>query len=151
MPLLINLNEVREHPIELRGELAAAELELGVEDELLHFRHPLAYELEAEYLGDALLVEGGCRLPVDCECARCLKPFTFTINLPGWSAHLALAGPEKVSLAGDWVDLTPHLREDILLTLPHHPVCGAGCGGPKNPPPESENKQIGRASCRERV
>ena len=141
MPILINLTEVREAPLELRGELAAAELRLGIEDELLHFRHPLEYGFTVEYLGDALLVAGECRLPVDCECARCLKPFPYTIHLPGWSAHLALTGPEKVSPTGDLVDLTPQLREDIVLALPHHPVCGTGCGGPKKTPHDNESNR----------
>jgi len=30
---------------------------------------------------------------------------------------------------GDCVDLTPFLREDILLTLPQHPLCKPDCRG----------------------
>jgi uncharacterized metal-binding protein YceD (DUF177 family) len=32
-------------------------------------------------------------------------------------------------LDGDCVDLTPFLREDILLALPQHPLCSSDCKG----------------------
>ncbi len=35
---------------------------------------------------------------------------------PAFSAHIDLSGPELI-------DLTPYLREDILLNLPPHPHC----------------------------
>jgi uncharacterized protein len=114
-------------------------LALGYEDDLLHFNHPLAYTLDAEHMGDAVLVQGTLRLPVDCECARCLKPFRHDVVLEDWAAHLPLTGGDKVSQVGDSVDLTPYLREDIVLALPQHPVCGAGCGGMKPPPPAAKN------------
>ncbi|HEY6168166.1 MAG TPA: YceD family protein [Verrucomicrobiae bacterium] len=141
MPLQINLVEAREEPQRLRGQLPAEELELGLTDELIHFRQPLTYDLEAEFLGDAVLVRGRATLPVDYECARCLKPFTGEVQLTEWSAHLPLTGPEKVSQVGDSVDLTPFLREDILLALPQHPVCGTECDGPKPAAPSDENKR----------
>ncbi len=33
----------------------------------------------------------------------------------------------------DLVNLTPYLREDILLALPQHPLCEPECGGLKLP------------------
>ncbi len=30
---------------------------------------------------------------------------------------------------GDFVDLTPLVREDILLEFPQHPLCEPDCGG----------------------
>jgi uncharacterized metal-binding protein YceD (DUF177 family) len=38
------------------------------------------------------------------------------IEVPGFAVHIELHGPETV-------DLTPLMREDLLLNLPAHPRC----------------------------
>jgi uncharacterized metal-binding protein YceD (DUF177 family) len=43
-----------------------------------------------------------------------------------------LDGPEKAAMKNDAVDLTPYLREDILLEFPQHPLCDADCAGLPN-------------------
>ena len=43
--------------------------------------------------------------------------------------HLPLVGEDAVPVTNDCVDLTPFLREDILLTLPQHPLCKPDCRG----------------------
>jgi uncharacterized metal-binding protein YceD (DUF177 family) len=45
---------------------------------------------------------------------------------------LPLKGEDAVPVASDLVDLTPTLREDILLELPRHPLCERECGGLPN-------------------
>ena len=42
---------------------------------------------------------------------------------------LAFQGEEAVAVNNDCVDLTPYIREDILLEFPQHPLCEADCGG----------------------
>jgi uncharacterized metal-binding protein YceD (DUF177 family) len=36
-----------------------------------------------------------------------------------------------VAVANDCVDLTPFVREDMLLEFPRHPLCKPDCGGLK--------------------
>jgi uncharacterized metal-binding protein YceD (DUF177 family) len=60
---------------------------------------------------------------------RCLKSFEYQIELDHWAVHLPLEGEEKVSHKGDFVDLTPWVREDMLLEFPQHPLCQMDCGG----------------------
>jgi uncharacterized metal-binding protein YceD (DUF177 family) len=129
MPLQINIRHVEEKELRLRGLLPVAELDLGDTDELIHPRLPLHYDLTAQMVGDAILVQGRLELTLDCECARCLKPFQHRLLLEHWAAHLPLTGPEKAPRKDDLADLTPYLREDILLELPQHPLCQAGCAG----------------------
>jgi uncharacterized protein len=128
MPLLINLRQLERKDVVLEGELPVAELDLG-DEELIHFQQPLEYELEAELLDDAILVQGQLRLEITCDCARCLRPIRQTLEFPDWACHLPLEGEEAVSIVNDSVDLTPYLREDILLELPQHPLCTADCAG----------------------
>ena len=129
MPLLINLRHLEKKPLELRGELAATELELDGIDELIHVTQPLKHDLVAQLLGRDVLVQGRLQLGLQCECARCLKPFVKQLELEHWAAHLPLEGEDQVVIKNDCVDLTPFLREDILLQFPQHPLCEPECRG----------------------
>ncbi len=120
-----------EHEIHLKGELPVAELALEVRDELIRAEKPLEYDLEVEKMHDAVLAQGFLRLILDCECARCLQPFEYEVVLNDWAAHLPLEGDDKVSIENDSVDLTPYVREDMLLEFPQHPLCKPNCAGLK--------------------
>ena len=129
MPLTFHLRQLEEKNLHLKGDLPAAELEVGNLDELIHTPQPLAYDLEVQGMEDAILVTGTLNLPLACECARCLKPYADQIRLENWACHLPMAGDEKVPVINDCVDLTPYLREDIVLAFPQHPLCETGCAG----------------------
>jgi uncharacterized protein len=131
MSLKINLRHLEEQGLHLQGELPVAELDLGVVDELIRTEKPLRYDLAVELLHDAVLATGSLALPLDCECGRCLKRFKTELKLAGWAAHLPLEGEDKVSVDNDCVDLTPFVREDILLSFPQHPLCKTECAGLK--------------------
>jgi uncharacterized metal-binding protein YceD (DUF177 family) len=77
---------------------------------------PLHYNLELGVTGGALWANGSLAQPVELRCVSCLEPFTYTIQVPAFALHTELQGPETV-------DLTPFMREDILLNLPAHPHC----------------------------
>lgn len=140
MSFKINLRHLEEDGIHLKGELPVAELDLGVEDELIHPNYPLSYNLQVEQLHDAVLATGSLRLPLDCECGRCLKKFKTELKLTDWAVHLPLEGEEKVSVDNDCIDLTPFVREDILLNFPQHPLCKTDCAGLKKTSKASETK-----------
>src|SRR5450756_2293026 len=65
---------------------------------------------------------------------RCLKPFTYKLELTGWALHLPLEGEDKVSILNDCIDLTPFVREDMLIEFPQHPLCKPECAGLKKKP-----------------
>ena len=67
MSLKINLRHLEEHGLHLKGELPVAELELGVNDELIRTEKPLRYDLSVELLHDAILATGSLVLPLECE------------------------------------------------------------------------------------
>jgi uncharacterized protein len=41
----------------------------------------------------------------------------------------AAEGEQAAPIVNDCVDLTPYLREDILLEFPQHPLCDPECRG----------------------
>jgi uncharacterized protein len=133
--LSVNLRHLEEHELHLQGELPAGALDFGLRDELLRAEKPLRYDLQVEKLDDSLLVTGSLRLVLDCECVRCLKPFARELKLDSWALHLPLEGEDKVSLNNDCVDLTPFVREDMLLEFPQHPLCKPDCAGLKKKSP----------------
>jgi uncharacterized metal-binding protein YceD (DUF177 family) len=143
MSLAVNLRHLEAHNVELEGELPAGELDLDIHDETIEAKEPLKYELEVQKVEEGLLVQGQLSLTLDCKCVRCLKPFRYALTIENWVCHLPLQGEEKVEVLNDCVDLTPSLREDILLEFPQHPLCNRECQGLTNPSlgkPEKTNK-----------
>jgi len=104
-------------------------LELETRDPLLQLKEPLEFNLLVEQVGAGLLVRGKLRLPIHCECVRCLKPFVHFLELGDWVCHVPLEGEESAPVVGDLVDLTPYVREDIVLAFPQHPLCESECNG----------------------
>ncbi len=134
MPLTVNLRHLENRNLVLCGELPLAELDFALRDDMIRAAQPLHYDLEIELLDDALLVQGLLRLKLNCQCVRCLKDFEFDLELDPWTLHLPLQpleDEEAVSIQNDCVDLTPLMREDILLGFPQHPLCRPDCGGLK--------------------
>lgn len=125
----VNLRHLEEHSVTLEGELAPEELDIDTKDTLIRINEPFQYELEVQNMEDGLLVQGALRSTLDCECARCLKPFRYQLDLEPWTAHVPLQGEEKADVINDVVDLTPYVREDIVLAFPQRPLCGPDCEG----------------------
>lgn len=131
MPLLVNLRHLADHNLNLEGELPVTELDLDTRDEMIRAEEPLRYELEVQKLDQSLLLRGGLRLALNCQCVRCLKAFVHRLELRDWTCHIPLTGEERATVVNDCVDLTPYLREDMLLGLPQHPLCKVDCRGLK--------------------
>jgi uncharacterized protein len=129
MSVLINVCVLEREAIHLEGELTPADLDLESVDEMIRVEEPIHYDVTAEKMENSILVQGQVSVKLRCECVRCLKPFVLPLELKDWTCHLLLEGEEPVPVVNDCVDLTPHLREDILLGFPQHPLCRTECGG----------------------
>lgn len=129
MPLNFNLRHLDDRNLELQGELTAEELELTGIDEMMELRQPVRYDLTLERLSTSVLVRGSLNGTLECQCVRCLRPFTKRLDLDDWMCDLPLEGEERAAVVNDRIDLTPYVREDILLAFPQHPLCEPGCRG----------------------
>lgn len=138
MPLTFNLRHLEDKNLRLKGELAAEDLEVAALDEMIHVNRPLTYDLEVQQLDQSVLVQGTLALTLDCECVRCLKPFQLPLKLDHWACHIPLDGEDKATVVNDCVDLTPYLREDIVLAFPQHPLCKPECSGLASTQQQSE-------------
>jgi len=129
MPLIFNQRHLAQHNLGLRGELPLEELDLNGIDECIRVTQPLKHDLEVQLIEGAFLVRGSLALMLECTCVRCLKLFPARITLAPWVCHLMREGEEPVAIVNDCVDLTPYIREDMLLAFPQHPLCEPGCNG----------------------
>jgi uncharacterized protein len=129
MSLNINLRDLHDRDVHLKGELPIGELDIDPLDEVIRLAAPLKYNLEVQEMEAGLLVQGEWSVELDCQCVRCLKPFKHKVFGNKWSRLIPVRGEDAASAANDVVDLTPYLRDDILLEFPQHPLCDPECGG----------------------
>ena len=76
----------------------------------------VAYDVQVGISGSALFTVGRLSVDVELECVNCLRKFAYPLRVPDFAAQVDLTGSEVI-------DLTPLVREDILLVLPAHPRC----------------------------
>ena len=143
MALTFNIHHLEKNDLHLEGDLLVEELELDLRDEMIRPAEMLDYDLRIQRLEGAALVQGKLNLDIEYNCVRCLKRFRRPLELKNWTVHLPLSGDDAVEVSNDLVNLTPYIREDILLALPQHPLCEAECDGLKLP---SNAKDPGSAS-----
>jgi len=129
MAVIVNLRHLEGRTIRLEGEVSAEELDVAGLDDLIRPEGGVRYELEVERHEEGLLVQGRLSWTLQCECARCLAPFRQELVLTAWCSLLAWAGDDPVCIRNDCVDLTPYIREDMVLALPARPLCKPECGG----------------------
>jgi uncharacterized metal-binding protein YceD (DUF177 family) len=115
----VHLKQVPTGGLHLEGDEECPILEL--ETEGIHCVGPLHYSIDLGVTSGALWASGSLSQPVELRCVACLEKFVHEIQVPAFAMHTELHGPETV-------DLTPFMREDLLLNLPAHPHCDRDAG-----------------------
>lgn len=110
----IHLKQIPSDGLHLEGEEDC--LIDGLESEGVRCAGPMKYNIDVGVAEGALWANGVLDQPVELTCVGCLEKFVHDIKVPTFALHTELGGPETV-------DLSPFIREDILLNLPAHPRC----------------------------
>jgi uncharacterized metal-binding protein YceD (DUF177 family) len=110
----IHLKQIPNEGLRLEGDEDCPIPELEVEG--IHSLGPLSYNIDIGISGGTLWASGSLQQPVELSCVACLEKFAYQIRVPAFALTTELHGPETV-------DLTPFMREDLLLNLPAHPRC----------------------------
>jgi len=110
----IHLKQISPDGLHLEGEEDCLIPEF--ESEGIHCAGPMRYQIDIGVAEGALWANGSLIQPVELICVACLEKFVYKIEVPAFALHIELRGPETV-------DLSPFMREDILLNLPAHPRC----------------------------
>ena len=74
------------------------------------------YALEVGGSGTGVFATGRVAVPVEMTCVACLQPFVYEAVVEPFAVQVEIEGRELV-------DLTPAVREELLLALPNHPRC----------------------------
>ncbi len=115
----IHLKQIPADGLHLEGDEECPIPELEVEG--IRCVGPLHYNVDLGVAGGALWASGSLSQPVELRCVSCLEKFVHEIQVPAFAVHMDLPGPETVNL-------TPLMREDLLLNLPAHPRCDRDSG-----------------------
>ena len=110
----VHLKQIPAEGLHLQGEEDCPIQDLQSEEVRCAGR--LHYNIDVGVADGALWANGSLSQPVELRCVSCLEGFVHEIRVPAFAVHIELPGPETV-------DLTPLIREDILLNLPAHPHC----------------------------
>lgn len=102
------------------------------------FLGPVTVRVRHYRAGPELFFEGEMRGRVAGQCARCLARFEF-VHAPRFAVILVpregkwanedLADDDVGFYQGEQVDLTPQIRDRLLLSLPTLPLCRESCRG----------------------
>jgi uncharacterized protein len=77
---------------------------------------PVRSELDVGLSGGGVFATGRVAVPLEMTCVACLQPFVYEAAADPFAAQVEIEGRELV-------DLTPSVREELLLALPNHPRC----------------------------
>ncbi len=107
--------------LDLRGDVDSAGL--AVSDSTMKWNSPIACALRLQVAENLLLVRGTLSCRVEYTCSRCLKKFDDTLAVGDFRAEVEFAAPFEI------IDLTPYIRQDIILGLQYKPICSTDCRG----------------------
>jgi uncharacterized protein len=122
MELLVNMKRLHDEGEWFEGELHPSALDVE-EDEMLRIAGPLRYRVHVMIAGEEVLARGSVEQRLRCVCRRCTVEFEADVEEPDF----IVSYPRDDAV--EFLDLTPELREGILLALPSYPICKEECLG----------------------
>jgi uncharacterized protein len=132
--LRVDLRELARGPVETRGELAQDDLTLAGTG--IDLGAPVTVNGRLQAIGDGRFYwQGTAHTVVQGECRRCLTPVASPLNLEIGALFTqdpeALDDPDSYPVAPDAteIDVTPAVREELLLAAPQYVLCREECKG----------------------
>jgi uncharacterized protein len=133
----------RDTVVELTGD--AAELDILSDEYAL--AGPVSVTCRLQRDGEIIRIGGTVRARLDVQCARCAEPFELETEgsfslvvkrlllgepVPGEASDEEEADSEQLVYVEHYVksiDITPHVRDALILSLPMKIVCAEDCKG----------------------
>lgn len=84
---------------------------------------PISGRVHAQLAGQELIVNGNLSVRVRFRCVRCGRMFTETVREDDFMVV------HTIEKKDEYVDLTPDIREAMILTFPNYPLCALDCKG----------------------
>jgi uncharacterized metal-binding protein YceD (DUF177 family) len=123
----IHRNQIPDEGLHLEGIVDEKDKDyLDLPGEDIAQAGPLRYSLDVGQHGSGVWAAGALQMDVEQTCVRCLRRFVMPVDITNF-------GVQKEAMGKEAIDLTPEIREDILLALPANPDChrhgGLKCEG----------------------
>ena len=132
--LRVDLRELARGPVETRGELRQDDPALEGLD--VSLREPVVVSGRLQAIGEGRFYwQGKATTVIHGECRRCLTPVSSPLSLEIGALFSqdaeALDDPDSYAVAPDAteVDVTPAVREELMLAAPRYAVCRDDCKG----------------------
>lgn len=102
------------------------------------FDQPIHLQVTVQNTGSSVLATVIAETRVTMPCSRCLTPVAVPIRTRYTEEYVSAEGkegplPEEAGVAGTYqdqqLDLSPGIRENLLLALPLKPLCRPDCAG----------------------
>jgi uncharacterized protein len=136
---LLYLDRLSESGEEIEGDLSPALLEIP-KDVGLESMGSFHYRIDARIGGNELIVHGEVWGDVRYLCSRCGEVFPAEVREGRFEVFREVVNPHES------VDLTPDMREAIVLAFQNYPLCRKDCRG--RCPQCGENLNKKPCSCR---
>ena len=120
--MIINIPDIPESGLKIEAEEPGETLGLSESDGFVP-AGAVDCDLYAQIVEGELIVRGTLSVPVEARCARCTQFFSTTVTDSGFLRDFpSVLGVEEV-------DITEDIREAVMLSLPHSPLCDENCKG----------------------
>lgn len=116
----INIHQITPEGLTLEEEVSPKMLDLDTD--LVKFRKPLNIKAEVTKITNAVTVDLTSHTSIYMECSRCLNEFEIDFK-----KNLRLSYP--VNESDKEIDLSPDIRDQIILDYPINPLCSPNCKG----------------------
>ena len=139
--MIILVDQITESPKKIRFAESIEQLNQAT-DLVRDYRFPDFMDVDVVFYrsGRELFFEGSFRGRLEGNCGRCLKgysfalekKFSFVLTPDPFSARTKELNRNELGLSfytGQEIDLSPFIREQVLLALPTRPLCKEGCRG----------------------
>ncbi len=126
------------HALPILGKLAR--------ESAIRFNQPVNVRIRATSSGESILIDGAAVTELTLPCSRCLKPFELplqtdfaTTAMPERPTQAPVGGEDEIELnsaemdvivyAGNSIDLSEEVAQQIIMAIPFNPVCTSACKG----------------------
>ncbi len=116
--MIIRLGDLRSDQATLEGVLDTDIFQIDTDGDVRSIG-PISCELHTAISGDHLIVDGKLTVPTQLRCVNCLEDFSYQHDFNDYHAEIKIEN-------NNMLDLTEHIRDDILLEIPQYPHCTTG-------------------------
>ena len=118
--LVINCKQISEEGMELNVCFPASEMDLAYKENVSEGE--IGVYATVLLVSNEIIVQGRIEASYACECDRCLSPIMMPIRIENFTLNYEYHNQ-------DFQDLSPEIRDEILLMIPTKILCSPECKG----------------------